>query len=118
MALLNLFPLPRAAGFRESFEYAGECIDRGYSVLVFPEGQHTIDGELRPFRSGIGLLANNLRLPIVPLRIDGLFERKQADKKFAWPGQIRVKIGSPITFSAQRDPNEIACELRDSVASL
>ena len=40
VALLNLFPLPREAGFRRSFAYAGEAVDRGYSVLVFPEGRH------------------------------------------------------------------------------
>jgi len=51
-ALLNLFPLPRAAGFRKSFAYAGEAVDRGYSVLVFPEGKHTTDGKMNPFRAG------------------------------------------------------------------
>src|SRR5205807_1747738 len=80
VSLLNLFPLPREAGFRESFAFAGELVDRGYSVLVFPEGHHTTDGRIRPFRSGIGLLANNLGIPIVPLRIKGLFELKQAGK--------------------------------------
>src|SRR6266851_3222057 len=39
VSLLNLFPLPREAGFRQSFAYAGEAVDRGYSVLVFPEGR-------------------------------------------------------------------------------
>jgi len=39
VSLLNLFPLPREAGFRRSFAYAGEAVDRGYSVLVFPEGR-------------------------------------------------------------------------------
>jgi len=118
VALLNLFPLPREAGFRESFEYAGECVDRGYNVLVFPEGHHSTDGKLRSFRAGIGLLANNLHLPIIPMRIDGLFERKQAGKKFAWPGQIRVKLGSPIEFAAQTNPKDIARALQNSIATL
>ena len=48
VALLNLFPLPRQSGFRKSFAYAGEAVDRGYSVLVFPEGKHTEDGKLCP----------------------------------------------------------------------
>ena len=61
--MLNLFPLPREAGFRESFAYAGESVDRGYSLLVFPEGRHTTDGKMLPFRAGIGLLANNLQIP-------------------------------------------------------
>src|SRR5439155_22301629 len=36
--LFNVFPLPQLSGFRESFRFAGESVDRGYSVLVFPEG--------------------------------------------------------------------------------
>jgi long-chain acyl-CoA synthetase len=118
VSLLNLFPLPREAGFRESFAYAGECVDRGYNVLVFPEGRHTTDGRLQPFRAGIGLLANDLRVPIVPMRIDGLFDLKQAGKKFAWPGEIRVKIGSPIQFPPDSDSAWIAKELRKKMAEL
>lgn len=118
VSLLNLFPLPREAGFRESFAYAGESVDRGYSVLVFPEGHHTIDGKLRPFRSGIGLLANNLRLPVVPMRIDGLFELKQAGKKFARPRQVQIRIGTPIEFPPDSDPHWVAQELQKKVEQL
>jgi long-chain acyl-CoA synthetase len=118
VSLLNLFPLPREAGFRESFAFAGECADRGYSVLVFPEGRHTTDGKLRPFRLGIGLLANNLRLPIVPMRIDGLFEVKQAGRKFARPLQVRVKIGPAVQFPPHSNPEWIARELQQKVEAL
>jgi long-chain acyl-CoA synthetase len=118
VSFLNLFPLPREAGFRESFAYAGESVDRGYSVLVFPEGRHTTDGKLLPFRAGIGLLANNLQIPIVPVRIDGLFEVKQAGKKFTRPRQVKVKVGAPIQFAPGTDPEWIARELRDKVERL
>jgi long-chain acyl-CoA synthetase len=117
-SLLNLFPLPREAGFRESFAYAGESVDRGYSVLVFPEGRHTTDGKMLPFRAGIGLLANNLQIPIVPMRIDGLFDVKQAGKKFARPGQMKVKIGAPVQFEPASDPERIARELQKIVEEL
>jgi long-chain acyl-CoA synthetase len=118
VALLNLFPLPRQAGFRKSFVYAGEAIDRGYSVLVFPEGRHTEDGELAPFRSGIGLLVNNLRIPVVPMRIDGLFEIKQSGKRFAAPGTIELQIGEPVNFQPQADPEQIAQQLQALVKAL
>ena len=118
VALLNLFPLPRQSGFRKSFAYAGEAVDRGYSVLVFPEGRHTEDGKLLPFRSGVGLLANNLRIPIVPLRIDGLFEVKKSGKKFAAPGKIQVRVGKPVQFAADSDAEEIARELQKIVENL
>jgi long-chain acyl-CoA synthetase len=118
VALLNLFPLPREAAFLKSFAYAGECIDRGYSVLVFPEGHHTTDGRLRPFRGGVGLLAKRLGVPVVPMRIDGLFEVKHAGKRFAPPGKIRIQIGQAVSFEAMAEPLEIARELQKRVAEL
>jgi long-chain acyl-CoA synthetase len=118
VALLNLFPLPREAGFRRSFAYAGEAVDRGYSVLVFPEGRHTEDGKMNPFRAGIGLLAANLGIPVLPMRIDGLFEVKQTRKKFAKPWTITVRIGKPIKFASEIDPQETAAELQKAVEAL
>jgi long-chain acyl-CoA synthetase len=118
VSLLNLFPLPREAGFRRSFAYAGAAVDRGYSVLVFPEGRHTTDGGLLSFRAGIGLLADNLRIPVLPMRIDGLFEYKHAGKKFAPPGRVRVCMGEPVRFAPGMDPAAIAVELQQKVAAL
>lgn len=118
VSLLNLFPLPRAAGFRESFAFAGASVDRGYSILVFPEGRHTTDGKMNLFRSGIGLLANNLGIPIVPMRIDGLFELKRAGKKMTLPYRITVRIGAPVEFPPGSDPEKIAVELRSRVEQL
>jgi long-chain acyl-CoA synthetase len=118
VSLLNLFPLPREAGFKQSFAYAGEAVDRGYSVLVFPEGQHTVDGEIGPFREGIGLLAANLGIPVLPMRISGLFEVKQAGRKFTWPGRICVRIGRPIRFEAGIDSKQITAELQRAVEGL
>jgi long-chain acyl-CoA synthetase len=118
VSLLNLFPLPREAGFRQSFTYAGEAVDRRYSVLVFPEGRHTVDGEINPFRAGVGLLANNLGIPVLPMRIRGLFEVKQAGKRFALPGKICVRMGQPIVFPAGSAPERIAEELQRAVEAL
>jgi long-chain acyl-CoA synthetase len=118
VSLLNLFPLPRQAGFRKSFAYVGETIDRGYSVLVFPEGRHTTDGLLCPFRSGVGLLANNLRIPVLPIRIDGLYKVKAAGRRFATRGEIQVRVGKPVLFPPETDPSAIAQELQNLVEKL
>ena len=118
ISLLNLYPLPREAGFRRSFAFAGEAVDRGYSVLVFPEGQHTKDGKMNPFRAGIGLLATNLGIPVLPMRIDGLFERKQAGKSFAPPWKIQVRLGEPMRFLPGTAPEEIAAVLWRAVDKL
>lgn len=118
VALFNVFPLPQQAGYRESFAFAGECADRGYSVLVFPEGCRTQDGKMSPFRAGIGILAKNLNLPVLPMRIDGLFELKRQGRKLAPPGTVTVAIGAPVRFDPERAPEEIAVELQRRVAEL
>ena len=118
VSLLNLFPLPREAGFRRSFAYAGEAVDRGYNILVFPEGRHTTDGKLGPFRAGIGLLAQNLNIPVLPMRIDGLFEVKRAGRKFAAPWKITVRIGRPMSFEGDTNPARMAAEVQKAVETL
>ena len=118
VALMVVFPLPQRSGFREAFAFAGESADRGYSVLVFPEGARTTDGRIQRFRSGIGMLVNRLNLPVVPMRIDGLFELKQKKQYFSRPGTITVRIGAPIRFDPEAEPEHIAQELENVVRSL
>jgi long-chain acyl-CoA synthetase len=119
-ALFNVFPLPQFSGFRESFRYAGECVDRGYNVLVFPEGEvnNSDTGAIAKFQGGIGLLAENLNVPIVPMRLDGVWKMKREHRRFARPGEISVRIGAPITFPAGTAPDEVARQLERLVRSL
>ena len=113
VALFNVFPLPQQSGVRESFAFAGESVDRGYSVVVFPEGRRTHDGQPSPFRSGVGMLAQRLDIPVVALRIDGLFEMKHSGRKIARRGQLKVLIGKPLRFSPETPAEEITRQLED-----
>jgi long-chain acyl-CoA synthetase len=117
-ALFNVFPLPRESGFRRSFSFAGDLADRGWNILIFPEGQTSQDGRIAPFRSGIGLLAQSLQVPVVPIRLDGLFELKRTRRILAGPGKVHVTIGQPVRFSPEQDPGEIARELGRRMAEL
>ena len=117
-AFFNVFSLPQKAKYRESFRFAGEMADKGYNVVIFPEGRRTETGEIGPFRSGIGLLATHLNLPVVPMRIDGLYPLKVAKKHYARPGAIQVRIGNPVTFEPTADAEEIAKTLQETVASI
>ena len=110
-ALFNVFSLPRQSGFRQSFAYAGEAVDRGFSILIFPEGTETKDGELQPFKAGIGLLASELKIPVVPIMLRGLFEVKQRGQRFVKPGAVSVTFGEPITFTNDETAAEITIEL-------
>jgi long-chain acyl-CoA synthetase len=118
LSLFNVFPLPQRSGFLKSFSFAGDLADRAWNVLVFPEGQTTEDGRIAPFRGGVGLLAKQLNLPVVPIRLAGLFDLRQENRILTRPGHVRVTIGKPVRFSADQDPNEITKELERRVSEL
>jgi long-chain acyl-CoA synthetase len=118
--LFNVFPLPRFSGFRQSFRFAGETVDRGYSVLVFPEGiiNDRDSPATAPFQPGIGLLAQNLNIPIVPMRMDGVWQMKTQKRRLARFGELTIHIGAPVTCPSAAPPAEIAKTLQKAVAEL
>jgi long-chain acyl-CoA synthetase len=118
-ALFNVFPLPRARGFRRSFAHAGEAMDRGYSVLIFPEGTRSRDGRLHAFRPGIGLLAAESRVPIVPVALVGLGELRASGERWFHSGKIEVRIGRAIPAADEEsDPAEFTARLEEAVRGL
>lgn len=118
--LFNVFPLPQQSGFRQSFRFAGESVDRGFSILVFPEGEvnNSEDGRMASFQIGVGLLAVNLHLPVVPLRLEGVWQMKRQHRRLARLGELTVRIGAPVSFPPQTPPEEIARELQRLVTAL
>jgi long-chain acyl-CoA synthetase len=118
VCLFNVFPLPQESGFRRSFAFAGYSMDRGYNLLVFPEGQRTKDGRMNPFLGGIGILASGLSAKIIPVKIEGLFELKQKRRYFAAPGQITVTFGEPLSYSPAEKSEDITKDLEIRVAKL
>ncbi len=114
--LFNVFPLPRSAGFRDSFRHAGEAVDRGYSILIFPEGHLSEDGRPQPFRVGSGLLWQELEIPVIPVRIDGLGELKvSAEKKWFRGGRISVRVGDALELDPTASPEQLTEQMRRAV---
>jgi len=70
---VNVIPLSQEFGFEQVFKNIGTAVDRGWHILIFPEGSVTEDGNLQEFEPGIGVLCKDMKLPVVPMRIDGLF---------------------------------------------
>jgi long-chain acyl-CoA synthetase len=78
---------------QEALRHAGRLADRGYSTLLFPEGERTWDGRLLPFRSGVGVMVERLQLPVVPLLIEGLFEVWPRTKDRPVRGKAQLWVG-------------------------
>ncbi|MBN2072381.1 MAG: AMP-binding protein, partial [Actinobacteria bacterium] len=70
---VNAIPLSRESGFDQVFKNIGIAIDRGWNILIFPEGSVTRDGKIQKFEPGIGVICRDMKMPVIPIRIEGLF---------------------------------------------
>lgn len=119
VVIFNTFSLPKASGFRRSFAYAGASVDRGYNLLVFPEGIRADRAQMNPFRPGVGVLASQLNIPVVPVRIDGLIELKLSGRRgFTSPHRVAIRLGEPVRYSPDADPAKITADLERRVKAL
>ena len=114
----NAFPLPqREVGARQTLAYAGELVGDGWSILIFPEGERSATGDIKPFRGGIGMMASRLDVPVVPIRLDGVDRVLHTRSRMARPGPVRVAFGSPMRLYGE-DYAALASEVERRVKSL
>jgi len=117
-ALFNVFPLPKQRDFQRSFAHAGKALDRGFHVLLFPEGTRSAEGEFARFRPGIGLLVKQSGAPVLPMAIRGLGELKTGSRGWFRSGSIEVRVGQPIRFGPLDSEAAITARLHDAVEKL
>jgi 1-acyl-sn-glycerol-3-phosphate acyltransferase len=96
--------VPDAAAVQSALRHAGKLVEAGCSILVFPEGRLTPDGAIHAFRPGAAVMAESLNLPVVPIRIDGLYEIWPEHQYKPGKGTVRVTIGTPLTMGQGENP--------------
>ena len=92
-------PVPDArtpSGLKRTYRLAGETIDRGTCLLVFPEGSRTLDGRVGPFEDGVFRMAIQLQVPITPVSIVGSFRWQNKLTKLLRPATVHVFIHDTI----------------------
>jgi long-chain acyl-CoA synthetase len=118
--LANAFPLQREGGVRKSLELLGLRLDKGFNVLIYPEGKLTVGGPLQPFKGGAGLIAVEGATPIIPVKLKihsmSIIDRR----RFPAPlrGDVELVVGDPIWFDADTDHATATTRLEAAVAAL
>ncbi|HET9784912.1 MAG TPA: AMP-binding protein [Terriglobales bacterium] len=106
----NTYLLTPQGAVGASLRHTGRLADQGYCPLIFPEGRRTPDGRMHPFRPGIGVFAAALRLPIMPIYLEGLYEILPDGARRAKPGRARVRFG-PVMHFPHETGEEITARL-------
>jgi long-chain acyl-CoA synthetase len=114
----NAFPVPRSGpGTRATLRYMGTLASEGFGILIFPEGHRTERGEINAFQPGVSMMATRLRLPVIPVRLDGL--DRVMHHTWWWPrrGDVRVILGPPLQLEGQ-DYVALAKRVEQAVVAL
>jgi len=112
------FPLTQgSAGTRQTLRYMGELAEEGISILIFPEGRRSDGDSLQPLQPGVGMIASRLGIPVVPVRVRGLY--KVLHRKARWPTVSRAScaFGPPIYLTGN-DYGALAQQVRQGMDAL
>ena len=98
MSRIGYIPIERDSPKKayRSMLRAAEVVRNGVSVIIFPEGTRSPDGNLQPFKKGVFLLALKSRAPILPITIQGTSKIMRKGDWRTYPGQVRIQIDPPI----------------------
>lgn len=121
--LINALPFDRKLKGAESLRVCAELLaNPGNILILFPEGTRTTTGELGRFRSGIGRLLVDTRVPVIPCHLDGGFRAWPKGKALPRPRRLHLRIGEPKSYEHlaknSESVEEICRDLQQAVADL
>ncbi|HET8966568.1 MAG TPA: lysophospholipid acyltransferase family protein [Candidatus Acidoferrum sp.] len=112
-------PVPdvrRPADLKRMWRLTRDAVNGGTSLIVFPEGKRTRDGQVTEFQDGAFRLAQQLEIPVVPVSIVGSFKHHRTGHWMFWPTEIRVFLHATIDTSGMS--KEVVPALRDHVHAI
>jgi long-chain acyl-CoA synthetase len=137
---INCVPVDPDANLTKAMQAGAFGLSAGKILVLFPEGERSIDGEVKKFKKGAAILSVNRKAPIVPVALDGIFEIWPRGRGFKWralvptflggsAARISVRFGPPlpppdelppaVTFSqAEAHYSSAAERLRGTVAHM
>lgn len=99
--VFNSFPIQRESeDIKLGLEHMGQVLDENYSLMIFPEGQVSKNGQVLPLKQGAGLTAVDMQVPVIPIKIDQDIQKIfPYDKLFPHTkGIVTVTFGEPLRF--------------------
>jgi long-chain acyl-CoA synthetase len=97
----NLVPAMRAGAFG---------LRQGRPLILYPEGERSIDGTPRTFKKGAAILSIHLQVPIVPIAIEGFYDAWPRNKSFQRFARLKMEFGDPIFPSPEAEASESGYE--------
>jgi long-chain acyl-CoA synthetase len=118
----NIVPVDPDAHLVNAMRAAANGLRAGKILMLFPEGERTIDGRLRPFRKGAAILAAELGVPVIPTALDGMQHVWPRGRGLAWRAlrpwhrqPVTLDFGAPV-FVTPDDYDGGTASIQEAVA--
>jgi 1-acyl-sn-glycerol-3-phosphate acyltransferase len=99
-----------ASGMMHTVRQALKTLQGGTSIIVFPEGTRTLDGHLHRFKKGAFTLAAMLRMPVVPITIEGPYHVMKKGSFLIRPHRMKITIHEPLPAVTREEGNDAGVE--------
>jgi 1-acyl-sn-glycerol-3-phosphate acyltransferase len=116
-SLSGSFPITRGGG-SAALDYPKWLLDKGQSIIIFPEGTRSRSGKMGRFKHGPSILAVSKGVPIVPMYLHGTREIRPTGTREMSPGPVTVLIGEAIRFAPTTDIGEATRTLYSAIDGL
>ena len=97
-------------GIMHTMRQALATVKAGHSLIIFPEGTRTENGHLGTFKKGAFSLAAMLRVPVVPLTIEGSYSVLQKNSYIMHPHRLAITIHAPLQAVTREEGTEAGTE--------
>jgi long-chain acyl-CoA synthetase len=127
---VNLVPVDPDASLVSAMQAGAAGLREGRILVLFPEGERSIDGSVKHFKKGASILARHLDVPIVPVALDGVFDLWPRNRPLNWrallPGassRVTLRVGPPVKQVTDAENDDAAyatltTNLRESVQKM
>ena len=119
---LRLIPVDPDANLVPAMRAGAYGLRHNRVLVLYPEGERSIDGTVKSFKKGAAILSHHLQVPIVPVAQEGFFEAWPRGKQFAGFHPLKIKVGDPIypdpSQPPEKDYDRITAELRGRVQQM
>lgn len=125
--LAHAIPIDPETYLNKALQMAAYVLRNGKSLMVFPEGGRSYDGEIMEFKKGVGILSIELNIPVIPASIKGSFDALPRGTRWPQFTEIEITFGKPLYSSdldMSKKPGDIdgyqffVNELREKVREL
>jgi len=122
---INLVPVDPDSNLVPAMQAGAFGLRHGKILVLFPEGERSIDGSVKRFKKGAPILARHLGVPIVPVALHGIHEIWPRGRGINWSmlmpfsgHRVTIAFGEPMRFAEGETYADAALRLRDQVARM